>query len=348
MPNDSPTLELLGAGESALRARALAEVVSQADEFDREVYLADETPPVQWVAAAGTAPFMSDRRTVIVRNLRRLEPEDFVFPALPETARLVLVADEEGGDDNRQRKLDTNLTAWAKLVKAAGGTVTTFEVDAKQLRDRIRAEAQAMNKAMSPKAADLLAEMTGGSLSRALEEVEKLVLFVGADAEITENEVRSTVFASREWNVWKMLDSVVAGQVGEALSQLRTLLSGGAKAEEAAYRTIFPMLTRQLRMLWQARACLDARCEPKGAPASVSAAFPEQYNLAKANDFVVRNAMRSARGIDYGQLTVCFSALADADARLKGLLPSYSATETIERLVLEMVNAFGNKKAGAR
>ena len=267
-----PRLELLGAGEIALRARALANILQEADEFDLQTFHADETSPLEWEAAAGTTPFMGEFRTIIVRNIKRAAPEDFAFGTLPETARLVLVSDEEGGDDTKK---DKNLTAWAKVVKKAGGVVTEFKVTESEFKERIKAEFQRLGKTISSSASDLLKEMTGASLSRALEETEKLDLFTGERKEISESDIRAVVLASREWNIWRMLDSLVSNQVGEALRQLTTLVGSGVKADEAANRHILPMITRQLRLLWQARVCIEAGCEPANAPdSSASPVWP--------------------------------------------------------------------------
>lgn len=337
----SSTLELLGSGEATLRTRRLRDILASADEFDLEVFQADGTDPLTWVAAAGTSPFLGEKRTVIVRNLRRHEPaKDFRFSALPETAHLVLVADEEVGDEGKQRKLDANLTAWTKIVTASKGTVHKFEVNPKELREHLRTEANRQGKSLTPRAADLIVEMTGGSLSRAAEEIEKLAIFVGTEPELSESAIRSVVIPSREWNVWRLMDSVTAGNAGEALTQLRTLLGSGTKPEEAAYKTILPMLTRHLRLVWQARCCIEAKCEPTQPSDRMRRVFPEQYSLEKSGEFVVRGAMKTARGTNLDQLTRAFAALSDADSRLKGMLPGFSATDTLELLALEMIDIF--------
>lgn len=339
-------IELLGAGESALRDRRLREIIKSSDEFDLEIFRADASDASAWFASAATAPFLGEFRTVVVRNLLRAEPDKgFVMPVVPDHGRLVLVADEERGDDNRQKKFNSNLTAWTKLVTKAKGTVTGFELNAKQLRENLREEAQSAGKSLSPRAADLLAEITGGSFSRASEEIEKLAIYVGESPEISETAIKSVVMASREWNVWRLLDSVTSGQAGAALTQLRILLGGNTKAEEAAYRNVMPMLTRQLRLVWQARLCVEANCEPGNAPATVRAGFPDGLSLARQGEFVVRGCMRTAREVKLDQIAQAFQHVSDADARLKGMLPAYNATDTLEQLILALVDTFRPAKA---
>src|SRR5206468_3285295 len=118
-----------------------------------------------------TAPFLSERRTIVVRHLLRREPdgEDLAkqMKLLPETGLLLLVADEEVGDENRQRRLASIRSAWEKVVKAAGGVVADFPTNAKQIRESIKNEAERLGKKISDASAESLAEMTGANFSRA-------------------------------------------------------------------------------------------------------------------------------------------------------------------------------------
>lgn len=334
---------LLSGEEEALRSRALTELVQYAtaeDDFDVETFDAGEAGPSVWSASAGTAPFLAARRTVIVRHL--LRQDDVVttgWADLPATALMILVADDEGGDESKQRRLGTVRGQWEKAVKACGGHVEEFKTNPKELLGSIQQEVTRLGKRISPQAAETLAEMCGGSLSRALGELDKLVLYVGSNDTIHDIDVRNVVVPSREWNVFKMTDAAIAGDGAEALRQLRILVGSQSKAEEAAYSRILPTLSRQLRLIWQARVIVDARADAENPPESVTRLFPDNPNLLKQAPFVRSKVMRSARSIDLDQLAVCMKLVSDADARLKGMLPSYSAMESLEQMLLQMVRA---------
>src|SRR5471030_1348080 len=107
-------LILLEGEEEAWRQTALQELLAaaqiQRDDFDLQTFSADESKPKDWFAAAGTSPFLADRRTVIVRHLLRLGIEELTGTKpkeLPPTALVILVADDETGDDNKQARLKT-------------------------------------------------------------------------------------------------------------------------------------------------------------------------------------------------------------------------------------------------
>jgi len=327
---------MLCGSEPLLVRRALGELLEAVhpDEFDLES-MEGAGDPTQWLASAGTAPFMGERRVVVVRNLLRCDAEPDLG-GLPDSALLVLVADEETGDDARQSRLKTIRGRWEKVCKAAGGLVAAFDSDPQSLQAAIKAEMSRLGLIITPKAAELFAEMTGGSLSRVLEESEKLALFVGAGAQVREADVKAVVVASREWSVFRLVDATLLGRVGEALRHLRYLVGSSTSAEDAALRNILPNMTRNLRLLWQARLCVEAGTWPNKAPAEVLAMFPEKPNLAKEPEYRQRSMMTLARKATLPTIAHQFSLLSDADARLKGLLPGYSGMETLEELVLEM------------
>lgn len=348
---------LLSGEEEALRRRALTEILTiatETDDFDLQTFEADDGPVGDWIASAGTAPFLSERRTVVVRHLLRVDPSNprasgqgaeppagveitKALKSLPDSALLILVADEEHGDENRQRKMATIRRAWEKIVAEAGGVVADFATNVKQIRDAIRQEADRLGKRISDASAESLAEMTGSSFSRAIEELEKLAVYVGAETNIREADIRAVVVPSREWNVYKLIEAVVDGAVPEALRQLRVLVGSQTKAEDAAFSRIFPNLSRQFRLMWQARLCVESKCSPDSAPEEIRRLFPDRPNLAKEPPYRQSRLMQQARRVDFNALSQCLNAVSDADAKLKGLLNSFSAIETLEQMVLEMV-----------
>ena len=70
---------LLSGSEDGLRVRGLHALLKAADPdggLELENLEAGQHRPDAWLASAGTAPFLSERRTVVVRHLLRASPED--------------------------------------------------------------------------------------------------------------------------------------------------------------------------------------------------------------------------------------------------------------------------------
>ncbi len=342
-------LVLLCGDEDLLRRRALDELLEAAgvaaDDLDFQVFDGQSSGPREWVASVGTAPFLADRRTVVVRHLLNCDLEKLKesgLQGLPATALLVLVADEESGGEDRLQRLKTARKNWEKAVQQAGGVVLKFDPDQNAARNAIKDEVAKCGKTMSPRGADLLLDMCGGSLSRSMEELEKLCLFVGESQSITEREIRQVVVPSRDWNVFRMTDAIVSDQVPEALRQLRILMGNAAKADEAAYRQILPMLSRSLRLLWQARICLDAGCSASAAPPEVRRHFPEKPNLSREQPYRQGQVLSVAKRTTLDRIAKALQVLSDTDARLKGALPGFSPVDTLERMILEMATVLAS------
>jgi len=325
-------LIFIGGSEEAIRRRALREIrsklITDGDDFDSETIVAESGNFMSWIGAAATAPFLSEFRTIVVRNaLRDDEPDKPEkirnLEQLPPYARLILVADEDYADEQKQERVSK---AWQKAVQKAGGVLVLAEVDAKSAAEEVRAEAERQGKRLSPTAANTLLEMVGGSYSAASEEVAKLVLYCQDSPEILERDVQAVVTASREWNVFKLGDAFTAGQPAAAIRQLRILLSGSTKPEEAAFRNILPNLTRQFRFLWQARTVIELG-------ASASEQWPSNPNLGKQADWLQNKIRQSASKLKLDQIESCLHELADCDARLKGQLEGMGAVDALETLI---------------
>ena len=333
---------LFSGEEYVLRGRALSELLkaaSDGDDFDSETFIADASSPSDWLASAGTTPFLSPRRMVIVRNLARADCyKDFQPKNLPASALLLLVVDEEIGEFDRQKKFEQVRRGWESAVSSNDGAVFVFKTESKDLIAAIKEEAKMLDHKINDRAAETLRDMTGGSLSRALDELHKLALF-STGSQITENDVKCVVLASPEWSVYKMVDAITRGESGEVLRQLRVVIGANPKVEEVAFRSIIPTLTNQLRLLWQARMCVEAQIDPANIPDPMVSKFPSKPNIGSDADWKQRKALHLARGMSFQTLAKCFQAVSDCDARLKGQLASFNATESLERMTLEMIQA---------
>lgn len=339
-------IALFSGEEPYLRLQALRqlhEAMGDDSEFNIEQFIADGSNPEEYITAAMTLPFLGDRRLIIVRNILRAgQPADALGPLfdqlskVPEPNTLLFVADDELGDDDKQRRLATVRKAWETTIAKLGGKTVQFESDDSSVKKNLKEHAGQSGKALTPKAMDLLVEMTGGNLSRALAELDKLVLYVGDDEQISEAAVKSVVMPSREWNVFKLVGAAVEGNSGEALRQLETLIEGSGKIEDAVFSRIFPTLSRQLRLIWQARLCVEARCRPSNAPVEVLRMFPTSPNLPKERDWIQNMALRQAQTLDLDRLSMWMGSIAQTDATLKGLGSAIDAKGALEMLVLQM------------
>ncbi len=339
---------LLTGPEDVLRLAALKELLQLSgaldDGFDMESFDGSSSKPVDWFASCGVAPFFAPRRVALVRHLlayplepkRKADEEARLLENVrnvPATGLLILVADDEGGSD--ESKFDTRRKGWEKLVKDGGGHIDKFEVPKRELVSRLRDSAKEQGLQLSESTGELLAEMTGNSFSRAMEEMDKISLFMGKHKQIREEDVRAVVVPSREWNVFSLIDATLAGRMAPALAQARDLMGSG-DVDRALLSRVFPLMLRSLRLAWQARVTLEGGGDRNTIPATVSVGFPSKHNLANESDYARKGAFEIANRLSRKQLAACFQVLAETEASLKGMGASFSTLDSLEQMLLKM------------
>ncbi|MCW5833155.1 MAG: DNA polymerase III subunit delta [Labilithrix sp.] len=224
---------LLAGEERLLRDQALAAITKAAiggglAELNLDKFTAGETPIDKVVAATRTVPMMAKRRVVLVRGLERWDASsadasasgDDDGKALPpldrlaeyakepvDTTCLVLVAQKLDG----RRKLVT-------LAKKAGFLVDCATVDGRRLPGWIKQRAEAKGHAIDPETCELIAEIGGPDLSYLDDVLERLSLYVGLGAPITEDAVSICVTRVKLADTWKLVDAASTKDLGKVLA----------------------------------------------------------------------------------------------------------------------------------
>lgn len=326
---------LLSKGEEAIRNNALHELIQNPEhnEFDIESFAADSKPQSEWIALASTHPFMGKKRLVVVRNLlREAEPKEFLkkqAKSLPEFSLIVLVADEEKGNDSKQKKFATHRTKWEKWVKSVGGYTVKFELNDRQIRMLIKEEVESKNKKISTAAIQKMIELTNSDYSLIAKEIEKIALYIGEKEEFRIHDIETLVTPSYEWNIFRLVDSSLQGKCSESLDQLRNLVKTGDKLDEAAYMKILPMISRQVKLLWQAKLHIQ-----NNSPTADF--YLEKPDFRKEQDWLQQKLIHQAKNITFDQLSQTLYLIAETDAKLKGIIHTSNILEALEQLILGM------------
>ncbi|MFN7172409.1 MAG: DNA polymerase III subunit delta [Fimbriimonadaceae bacterium] len=342
----SARLVLLGGKESELRLRALSEFLEHihrvCDPFDVENIDADAADSSVWLSTVGTVPFLSERRCCVVRNLlRRGAPKNTAvtpeaIAELPESSLLILVADETSGDDSQQKTAAGWRDQWENLALGAGGYVYSPSPNLSEYASRLKLEAETVGKVLPERQAQMLIEMCGRNLSDALAELQKASIYLGERQQISTDDLQAIVRPSPEWSVFNMVDAAIEGNLSAALKQMGALLASQGRPDEAAFRQIVPILSRQLRLLWQARVIVEAKYSLHNVPDVISDSFPARNNLLKEPGWIQEKAVKAASKLSFTVLSEMMVTVAEADARLKGVLPSLNTKETLECMLMRI------------
>ncbi|MBI2171995.1 MAG: DNA polymerase III subunit delta [Chloroflexi bacterium] len=279
--------------------------------------------------ACSAAPFLAERRLVLVEGLlsQAGEPQGqrprgrtprpvqggpdpweglpAALGSLPPTTILVFLE----GDLRNRSPLFQRIAPLAE--------VQMFHVPSGDaLRSWIRARVSTAGASVSAGAVDLLVELVGGNLWVLQGEIDKLALYASGGT-IAEQEVEALVSNSREANIFRAVDAVLAGQTGRALQLFRSLRQGGA---DASY--ILTMLARQLRFVMVAQELVGS-----GLPRNELA-----QRLGLAGEFALRTVEEQARKYTADQLEGMYRLLLQADVSIK-------TGDVEEPLALEMLVA---------
>lgn len=320
----------------------ISELGMTKDDYDLEVVFADQSNPREWVASVGTVPFLSEKRVLVIRNAQKVKVEEIdstQLKGLGDQSLMVFVIEEESG----QERTGSKKRPFEKICKECEGLWIDLSPDPKKAKEMVRASIVESGKTISPPALDLLLEMTGSSVGKSISEVQKVYLYTNND-HITEREIQAVVVASREYNIWSMIDSIVKGDLSNSMKQLRIVLQSTSKIEEFAFSQLFPLISRQLRLLLQARMCIESRVSVDSIPDHLIGKFPSKPNLASESDYRKSAVMRAAQSLSSAQIRDAMTDLSTADARLKGFGASFSGIDTIERLIFDLASTMQQKR----
>jgi len=216
------------------------------------------------------APFLSLKRLVVIKGLlERFEPKDKSYrPKKAESTHkkpdesAALAACLKGLPNSTVAILVDYIDTSKKALQnnalfqtiSAGAEVKPFPLlKGLKLSQWIEARVTAMSGSISRQASNILVENIGGDLYTMSNEVSKLTAYT-AGRMIEEKDVRLVVSASREADIFAMVDAVIDRRTGVAEQILERLLQNGVVPQQ-----ILALLARQIQMLIQVRELKKAR-----------------------------------------------------------------------------------------
>lgn len=246
--------------------------------------------------AAQTMPMMADRRFVLVRNLDDMaagELDAFAeyFTAPSPSSVVVLIAEKL---DGRSR--------FVKAAKKHGSWIDATPLKPASVRSFAVAESKERGHRMASDAADALVDAVGTDLAATSDALERLSLFVGANADITLAAVEACVTRVRTESVWVLVDAVSQRNARRAVGAAGSLL-----ADREPPLKILALVSRQFRMLAKMREALA-----EGLPSG------EAARRAGAPPFKADELASAAKRFKFADLERAFRVLSDTDLALKG------------------------------
>lgn len=221
--------------QQVLQAMRTAVVGPGGASLNEDQFVAGEVDTRTVVAAARTLPMFGPRRLVVVRDLERWEgkadedaeeargvvhkPLDQLaeYAAAPsDRTTLLLLADKL---DNRRRLVN--------VARKDGFLVVCAALARGMLPGWIRDRAREHGHKVSARAADLMAELVGSDLCALADALERVELYAGKGAELTEEAVVTCVANMQPATVWDLVGAVGRRDAGAALAALDRVFEPG-------------------------------------------------------------------------------------------------------------------------
>lgn len=213
-------------------------------EFDGQ-----DTTAADVLSAVSVAPFLADRRLVIVRGFltwitrkgagdkgkKQVERLLDELPALPDWARLVFVEPKELKHKKLLDLAQNDPHGYVKMY-SVGKNLSGW------LMQRAKKEYDAE---LEPQAAHALSQVIGNDLRRADNELVKLVSYAEGQP-ITEDMVALLTPYTSDVIIWNLIDVIALGQGQQALMMLHTILSD---KDTSAFQVWAALINQFRRML---------------------------------------------------------------------------------------------------
>ncbi len=153
----------------------------------------------------------------------------------PEDTLLLITAGKIGKDSQK--------SAWYQAIDKIGCIIQVWPLTGQDLLRWIQDRMQQRGILPEPGAVKLLLDRVEGNLLAAAQEVEKLYVLYGSGT-LSTRQITDVVADSSRYDVFKLVESVLAGQVDKVLKILSSL-----KAEGIASAIVLWALTRETRIL---------------------------------------------------------------------------------------------------
>lgn len=218
-------------------------------------------------ASALALPFLTERRLVVVDDAlqpysgrgKQQAQQDFLalLDALPASTALVLVVPDTPKYNHYagwgwETLKDTHwLIKWVKTVGKRAILIDCGLPTEEKMPIWIQNKAVELGGEFTSEAALLLRDFIGNDTQQALQEINKLVTFVGLSRPVDGKDVALLTVRDHQSDIFALVDAIGNRDGQSALETLRILL------DETDFIPLFGMVIRQFRLLIQARELLD-------------------------------------------------------------------------------------------
>lgn len=253
---------------------------------------------------------------------------DLLESGPPPWGALLLTADHV----DRRTRLYKRFAEKGAALDLAVERDRTGKIDAMTLAQFLDRRAAESDKRIEPRAREMMLARAGTQLWSFHQEVEKLLLYVGAAPVIRAEDVDAVVIDQGEGWIFDLTDALIARSALAALDQVTRLMTGGRHPLE-----LVATIGSSIRRLLIARQFIDQetrRAKRRMSPDELARNVPEATArmLSKSSSGAVYRAIANAQKFTTKELARDLELVYETDFRLKS--SNHSPRITMERLIL--------------
>jgi len=284
---------------------------SSSAELDYKVLHGQDTSADEITSCAGTRPFFSSKRLIVVKDFDKLSKEDtakIVAYIKNPSQHTCLILDS---DDASILEDEPSIARYAKVVR-----FTPLSDD--ELSNWITRYLAAKSKTIDDDARDILKESKGSDLLTLSHELDKLITFVNKRANVTKDDVESLVGKSVMASAFDIASAIGDKNVSKAVKIVYELTSSGKKPYE-----IIGILS------WFFKRLLKAKLLLAKGDAESSVGYKLRIHRKSTEEFFTQVHSFSVADIESKMKT-----LLDADLGIKR--PRYSPSLILEFAIVRL------------
>ncbi|MGG1658786.1 DNA polymerase III subunit delta [Brevibacillus sp. NRS-1366] len=292
-------------------------IAPEFSDLNLSMYDCTETGLSEILQDAETLPFLGEHRLVIARQAYFLtgskppakvesDPDTLLgyLQNPPSYSTLILHTETEKLDE--RKKLVKTLQQKAKVI--------SFPLlKENDLYGWVERQADKYKAFIGRQQAMKLVERVGGELRLLDKEIEKMALFVGEGASITEEVIETLGARTLEQDVFALIEQVASGRLDRALRMMYDCMKTGEEPIK-----LLALLARQFRMLLHVK-----QLAPRGYSQQ------QMAGMIKMHPYAVKKATEQARHFSEDSLKKLLGMLAEEDFRMK-------SGQVDKRLALEL------------
>lgn len=284
--------------------------------FNLTVFYGKDASWPDVINACRRYPMFSERQVVLLKEAQHMRDIEKLEPYIenPLTSTIFVVSYKEKKVDGR--------TSLAKTLKKKAEVLTTKKMYDNQLPDWTNDLVHSKGYEISPKALALLVDHIGNDLSRIDNEIDKILVNLGARKSISEDDIEKYVGVSKEYNPFELQNAVVKKDLPKAI---RIIQYFEANPKAAPIQLILPTLYNLFSktFMYFGQAAKDEK--------SVAAALG-------ISPFFVKDYLATARNYGYDGVEAALLLLHEYNLKSVGINnPGHSDASLLKEMVFKMM-----------